>query len=143
LACGHESERLRGAKTRLQYKAIPRRRGLTLAGAGHELMPLEPLRHTAFIGIGCAHFAAGRYDRAAVWARSGVDAFPGSFWGERLVVAAAVHAGARAEARRTARNLLRKDPELTVAVARRAWPFPPHFMARLADGLAIAGMPRA
>jgi AraC-like DNA-binding protein len=107
------------------------------------LMPLEPLRHTAFIGIGCAHFAAGRYDRAAVWARSGVDAFPGSFWGERLVVAAAVHAGARAEARRTARNLLRKDPELTVAVARRAWPFPPHFMARLADGLAIAGMPRA
>jgi AraC-like DNA-binding protein len=107
------------------------------------LMPLEPLRHTAFIGIGCAHFAAGRYGRAAAWARSGVEASPGSFWGERIVIAAAVHAGARAEARRTTRKLLRRDPDLTVAVARRAWPFPPRFMARLADGLIIAGMPRA
>jgi AraC-like DNA-binding protein len=107
------------------------------------LMPLEPLKHTAFIGIGCAHFAAGRYERAALWAQSGVEAFPASFWGERIVVAAAVHAGARAEARRTARRLLRKDPHLTVAVARRAWPFRPDFMERLADGLTTAGLPRA
>lgn len=107
------------------------------------LMPFESLRHTAFIGIGCAHFAAGRYERAALWAQSGVGAFPASFWGERIVVAAAVHAGARAEARRTARKLLRKDPDLTVAVARQAWPFRPEFMERLADGLTTAGMPRA
>jgi AraC-like DNA-binding protein len=107
------------------------------------LMPFSPLRHTAFIGIGCAHFAASRYDRAARWAQSGVEANPSSFWGERIVIAAAVHAGARAEARRIARRLLRKDPELTVAVARRAWPFSPDFMARLADGLAIAGVPRS
>jgi tetratricopeptide (TPR) repeat protein len=107
------------------------------------LMPLEPLRHTAFIGVGCAHFAAGRYDRAALWARSGVEAYPASFWGERIVVAAAVRAGARSAARRTARGLLRKDPDLTVSVARRAWPFRPDFMERLADGLATAGIPRA
>ncbi|GIL05693.1 MAG: hypothetical protein BroJett031_22130 [Betaproteobacteria bacterium] len=30
-----------------------------------QLMPFDPLRHLAFIGIGCAHFAAGRYERAA------------------------------------------------------------------------------
>jgi AraC-like DNA-binding protein len=108
-----------------------------------QLMPFESLRHTVFIGIGCAHFAAGRYDRAAKWAESGVEAFPASFWGERIVVAAAVHAGAGAKARRTARKLLRKDPDLTVAVARRAWPFRPDFMERLADGLAAAGIPRA
>ena len=24
-------------------------------------------RHSALIGIGCAHLAAGRYDRAALW----------------------------------------------------------------------------
>jgi AraC-like DNA-binding protein/Flp pilus assembly protein TadD len=107
------------------------------------LTPFYPLQHTAFIGIGCAHFAASRYDRAARWARSGVQANPGSFWGQRIVVAAAVHAGARAEARRIARRLLRKDPDLTVAMARRAWPFSPDFMARLADGLAIAGVPRS
>jgi AraC-like DNA-binding protein len=128
------------------------RRGWVFAYQGHSeaalrwfrhLMPFESLRHTAFIGIGCAHFAAGRYERAALWARSGVEAFPASFWGERIVVAAAVHAGARAEARRTARRLLRKDPDLTVSVARRAWPFRPEFMERLADGLTTAGMPRA
>lgn len=79
----------------------------------------------------------------ARWAQSGVEASPSSFWGERIVIAAAVHAGARAEARRIARRLLCKDPDLTVAVARRAWPFPPDFMARLADGLAIAGVPRS
>ena len=110
-----------------------------------QLMPFESLslRHTVFIGIGCAHFAAGRYDRAAKWAESGVEAFPAAFWGERIIAAAAVHAGAGAEARRIARRLLRKDPDLTVAVARRAWPFRPDFMERLADGLAAAGIPRA
>jgi hypothetical protein len=51
--------------------------------------------------------------------------------------------GAHAEARRMGRQLMRKDPELTVAEARRAWPFPPAFMSQLGDGLQIAGLPRA
>src|SRR5262245_9138588 len=108
-----------------------------------QLMPFDALRHTAFIGMGCAHFAAGRYERAAVWAKSGVEAFPAAFWGERIVIAGAFHAGARAEARRRAKALMRKDPHLTVAVARAAWPFRPQFMDQLADGLAAAGIPRA
>ena len=105
------------------------------------MMPFEPLRHIAFIGIGSAHFAAGRYDRAARWARAGVEACPDSFWGDRIVVAAAAHAGARDEARRTAKRLLRKDPHLTADMARKAWPFPPAIMTRLADGLLKAGVP--
>jgi hypothetical protein len=52
----------------------------------------------------------------------------------------AAHCGARSEARRYARNLLRKDKSLTVAVARDAWPFRPGFVDRLCDGLAIAGV---
>jgi AraC-like DNA-binding protein len=106
------------------------------------LMPFEPLRHLAFIGIGCAHFAADRYEQAARWAQAGVQACPGSFWAGRVVAAAATHAGAHAEARRAARQLLRQDRDLTVAEARTAWPFPPDFMARLADGLASAGVPK-
>ena len=106
------------------------------------LMPFEPIRHLAFIGIGCAHFVAGRYGRAARWAQAGVEANPGSFWGARIVAAAAAHAGARADACRIVRRLLHEDPGLTVRVARRAWPFPPTVMDRLADGLAIAGLPR-
>jgi AraC-like DNA-binding protein len=108
-----------------------------------QLMPFEPLRHLAFIGIGCAHFAAGRYEQAARWAESGVEAQPGSFWGARVAAAAAVHAGARAEARRMVREILARDPELTVAEAHDAWPFRPTFNHRLADGLAAAGLPRA
>jgi adenylate cyclase len=106
------------------------------------LMPFEPIRHLAFIGIGCAHFVAGRYGRAARWALAGVEASPDSFWGARVAAAAAVHTGAREEARRIVSRLLRKDPSLTVGVAHRAWPFPQAVMDRLADGLARAGLPR-
>ncbi len=106
------------------------------------LMPFEPLRHLMVIGIGCVHFNAGRYERAARWIADGVSAVPQSFWAERVLVAAAAHAGARAEARRAARALLGKDARLTVSAAREAWPFTPGFMDRLGDGLAIAGVPR-
>jgi AraC-like DNA-binding protein len=106
------------------------------------LMPFEPVRHLAFIGIGCAHFGAGRYEAAARWARAGLESYPQSFWAERIVAAAAAHAGARAEARRAVRRLLAKDADLTVAEARNAWPFPADFVTRLAEGLAIAGLPR-
>jgi len=106
------------------------------------LMPFEPLRHLTFIGMGCAHFAAGRYDRAALWVESGVKAYPGSSWAQRVAVAAVALTGARAEARRMGRRLLRKEPDLTVAEARRAWPFTPQFMSALGAGLDIAGLPQ-
>lgn len=106
------------------------------------LMPFEPVRHLAFIGIGCAHFEAGRYERAARWVADGVAAGPDSFWAERVLIAALAHAGAREEARRRARALLRKDPRLTVTMARRAWPFTPGFMQRLGDGLLMSGVSR-
>jgi AraC-like DNA-binding protein len=106
-------------------------------------MPIEPLRHIAFIGIGCVHFDAGRYERAARWIQDGVESVPDSFWADRVRVAAISHTGARAEARRLARKLLRKDGNLTVRAARVAWPFPQAFMDRLADGLECAGVPRS
>lgn len=106
------------------------------------LSPLGPMRHIASIGMGCAHFASGRYGRAALWVQGETKAFPGAVWADRIAVAAAVHAGATGEARRMARRLMRNDPNLTVARARHAWPFPPAFMARLADGLKVAGIPR-
>jgi AraC-like DNA-binding protein len=107
------------------------------------LMPFEPLRHLMFIGIGCVHFNAGRYERAVRWIEDGTSAIPESFWADRVLVAGAALAGARSEAQRRARRLLRKDPHLTVEMARRAWPFPPGFMHRLGDGLAQAGIPKA
>jgi AraC-like DNA-binding protein len=108
-----------------------------------DLAPVGPMRHIALIGVGCAHFASGRYARAARWVLSGTKGFSGAVWAERVAVAAAVHAGARAEAGRIARRLLRRDPHLTVDRARTAWPFPAAFMAHLGDGLEIAGVPRS
>lgn len=105
------------------------------------LMPFEPLRHLTFIGMGCAHFAAERYDRATLWIRSGIEAYPQSYWAQRVAVAAAALTGERAEARRMGRQLMREEPNLTVARARRAWPFTPRFMSCLGDGLEIAGVP--
>jgi AraC-like DNA-binding protein len=107
------------------------------------LMPFEPLRHITYIGIGCAHFAAERYDRAALWVRSGVDTYPQSHWAKRIAVAAVALTGARAEARRMCRQLMRNEPNLTTLQARQAWPFTPRFMSCLGDGLKIAGLPPA
>ena len=106
------------------------------------LMPFEPLRHVTFIGMGCAHFAAERYERAAQWIKSGVETYPESYWAQRIAVAAVALTGARAEARRMGRQLMRKEPELTAAQARRAWPFRPRFTSCLGDGLEIAGLPQ-
>ena len=107
------------------------------------LMPFEPVRHLALIGIGAAHFAAERYEPALRWVQTGLDASPGSFWAERVIAAAAVHVKAPTQARRVVRRLLRKDPSLTVAVAQRAWPFPLGVMERLGRRPAAAGLPRA
>ncbi len=106
------------------------------------LMPFDPLRHITCIGMGCAHFVAERYDRAAMWIKSGVEPYPESHWAQRVAVAAVALTGARAEARRMGRQLIRKEPGLTVSRARRAWPFTQQFMSRLGDGLEIAGFPR-
>ena len=106
-----------------------------------DLAPVGPMQHIAFIGMGCAHFAAGQYERAVRWVLSGTEAFPGAFWADRIAVAAAVHSGAQSHASRIARRLLRKDPNLTVERARKAWPFPAPFMTRLGDGLEKAGVP--
>ena len=65
-----------------------------------------------------------------LWVRA-ARGFPGSFWAQRVAVAAAALTGARAEARRMGRQLMRKDPDLTVAVARQAWPFTPALWAAL------------
>lgn len=105
------------------------------------LMPMEPLRHTSCIGIGFAHFAAGRYERAIRWTREGVAAYPQSYWAHRVTTAAAMHYGARAEGRRLARGLLRREPNLTVSLARAAWPVRAGFIDRLCDGLEKAGVP--
>jgi len=107
------------------------------------LMPFDPLRHITFIGMGCAHFAAERYDRAARWVLDGVEDYPESYWAQRVAVAAVALTGAQAEARRMGRELMRKEPNLTVVRARQAWPFTHGFMSRLGDGLEIAGLPRS
>lgn len=118
-------------------------------GAVHELrtalhlMPFDPLRHLTFIGMGCAHFGAERYDRAALWIRNGIEAYPQSYWAQRVAVAAIALTGARAEARRMGRQLMGEEPNLTVARARGAWPFTPRFMSCLGDGLEIAGVPQS
>lgn len=106
------------------------------------LMPFDPLRHITFIGMGCAHFAAERYDRAALWIKNGIEAYPHSYWAQRVAVASVALTGSRAEARRMGRQLMREEPHLTIARARRAWPFTARFMSRLGDGLEIAGLPQ-
>ena len=41
-------------------------------------------RHRSVIGMGCAHFSSGRYERAALWVQGETEAFPGAFWADAL-----------------------------------------------------------
>jgi hypothetical protein len=113
-----------------------------LSAALH-LMPFEPLRHLSFIGMGVRSLCRGPIRSGEFMGTKRSKGFPGLLLGAKNRDGRSGAAGERGEARRMGRQLMRQDPDLTIAEARQAWPFTPAFMFRLGDGLEIAGLPRA
>jgi AraC-like DNA-binding protein len=96
----------------------------------------------ALIQIGIADFALGRYSRSARVLSHALDQQPFRTWPHRFLTAAAWHAGAHEEARRSLAALQRAFPDLTVDQCDRADALHPNAKARVLDGLACAGLPR-
>ena len=97
--------------------------------------PMDRQRFLALIGIGSAHFGAGRYHNAASWVRDGIEAWPHPIWAERVFVAAATLAGAHEESRRAARRLMYHYPDLTVGQVMTALPYTRSYNERWGEGL--------
>src|SRR5262249_40888978 len=79
------------------------------------LSPLDPMNFNAFIGIGSAHFAAGRYCDAILWFEKGLLDHPGATWAYRNLVPAYSLIGRDADARAGLSRLLSDYPDLTVS----------------------------
>ena len=94
----------------------------------------------AYIGIGGAHFAAGRYDDAALWIEKGLIDRPGATWAYRELVAAYTLLGRDSDARAGLLRLINDYPDLTVSKVLSALVYPQPMLDRIAEGLRKAGM---
>jgi tetratricopeptide (TPR) repeat protein len=87
-----------------------------------DLAPHDSLAFNNFVGIGVAHFNAGRYLDAARWQRRALNAHPSAVWVHRTMCPAYVLGGATDEARRSLAALRENYPDLTVAGVSEALP---------------------
>ena len=106
------------------------------------LNPLDPLSFRAQGGIALAHFLAGRYDEAALWAEKALRERPNYPAAIRELAAANALAGHLPEARKAMAHLREVDPERRVSTVKEWVPLRrPADLARLEQGLRIAGLP--
>jgi adenylate cyclase len=105
------------------------------------LSPFDPLNFNAYVGMGAAHFVAGRLSEAALWQERGLIEKPGATWIYRNLVAIHALLGRDAEAKAGLAKLLAEYPDLTIAKIAAAIPFSPAMQERWAEGLRKVGMP--
>jgi len=105
------------------------------------LTPLDPMRFNALIGIGAAHFQAGRYEQAAEWAERGLIEQPAAIWAHRILAAAAAQAGRLDRARASVAILREAFPDVSVTQLLGIIPASPEYLGRFGEGLRRAGLP--
>jgi adenylate cyclase len=105
------------------------------------LSPFDPMTSNCFLGIGCAHFVAGRYDQCVEWHEKGLFANPAWTWMYRVLIPAYVFAGQFDKANVGLRELLRAYPDLTIPKVRAALAFNEEYTDQMIEGLRRAGLP--
>jgi tetratricopeptide (TPR) repeat protein len=95
----------------------------------------------SFVGIGSAHFGAGRYDAAAFWMRKALLEQPDTSWANRTLSVSYARLGERLKALESLEALRRYCPDLTVGQVVSAIPFRSDYLDRLGEGLSGLGLP--
>lgn len=107
-----------------------------------DLAPNDCLAFNSMVGIGCAHFEAGRYVEAAQWHRRALIEHPSATWIHRTMCPAYVLIGADSEARRSVTALREHYPELTVSEVEKGLPpLPRAYCDLVFDALHTVGLP--
>jgi Tfp pilus assembly protein PilF len=107
-----------------------------------ELSPHDSLAFNNRVGIGCAHFNAGRYREAAHWQAQALVEHPSAAWVHRTLCPAYVLAGAKSEAARSLAALRNQYPALTVSqVPLGLPPLPRAFCDNVVGALHGVGLP--
>ena len=106
------------------------------------LSPRDPLVFRAQSGVSFAHFLAGRYDEASLWAEASLRMRPTFLPALRELAAAHSLAGRLSEAKKTVARLHQLAPSLRVTDVKDWVPFRrSEDLARMEDGLRKAGLP--
>lgn len=100
----------------------------------------RPPSANRMIGIGCAHFDAGRYEQAAFWKRRALQEQPGTAWINRTLSVSYARLGERMAALDSLDALHRYSPDLTIGRIVSAIPFTRDFLDRVAEGLDDLGL---
>jgi AraC-like DNA-binding protein/tetratricopeptide (TPR) repeat protein len=107
-----------------------------------DLAPQDSFAFNNLVGIGCAHFQAGRYLESVRWKERALAEHPSATWIHRTLCPAYVLAGAGPEARRSLCALRGEYPDLTVSDVRQGMPpVTPVFLDRVVDALHTVGLP--
>ena len=101
----------------------------------------RPPNATRLIGIGCAHFDAGRYERAALWKQKALREHPSTAWINRTLSVSYARLGERLAALDSLNALRRYAPDLTIEKIVASIPFAQDFLDRVAEGLDDLGVP--
>jgi adenylate cyclase len=110
-------------------------------GRAISLDPYSASNANSFVGIGSAHFDAGRYDAAALWMRKALLEQPDTLWANRTLSVSYARLGERLKALESLEALRRYCPDLTVDQVVAAIPFRSDYLDRLGEGLNRLGLP--
>ena len=106
------------------------------------LSPLDPMSFRALGAVALAHFVAGRYDEASLWAEKALRERANFLPAVRDLAASRALAGRGSEARAAMARLREIAPAMRVSTVKEWQPFRrPDDLARLEDGLRKAGLP--
>ena len=106
------------------------------------LSPLDPLMPIFQLAIAFAHFIAGRYDEAIVWAHKAMQEQPNRLGALRLLAASNALTGQLQQAQTAIARLRQLDPSQRVSNLKNVLSLRrPEDLARFEDGLRKAGLP--
>jgi TolB-like protein/class 3 adenylate cyclase len=106
------------------------------------LSPLDPRIFVSFIGLAYCYFFAGNYDEASVWADKAQREHPNHLFSRRMAMVCQAMCGRVEEAREACSRVMKMDPTQRISDIRDRQPFRRDSdVAKLAEGLRIAGMP--
>jgi len=104
------------------------------------LSPHDPQNIVFLIGVGQAHYQAGRYDDAAKHTQNALQQRPEHFGALRQLSASLAQAGRMEEARATLERLKQLQTDVSLAWVNENLPLGPDAMKRYLDGLRKAGL---
>jgi tetratricopeptide (TPR) repeat protein len=104
------------------------------------MSPRDPFNGFFFVGIGAAHYLAGRYPEAVKAARQAVQLRPGYIGAHRILCASLAQGGQLDEAKAELAAIRQLQPDISIARIKESVPYTVRAMERFLDGMRKAGL---